>query len=68
MARAEEGIHQTTHTISVWFRSNTARLSARRDEAAAAVAGVPRDYQYLVTHSANTVVNELWSINVGQKR
>ena len=37
-------------------------------EAAAAVAGVPIDYEYLVTHSANTVVNELWSINVGQKR
>ncbi len=37
-------------------------------EAAAAVAGVPIEYEYLVTHSANTVVNELWSINVGQKR
>ena len=36
--------------------------------AAAAVAEVPTDYEYLVTHSANTVVNELWSINVGQKR
>lgn len=36
--------------------------------AAAAVAAVPTDYEYLVTHSANTVVNELWSINVGQKR
>jgi hypothetical protein len=36
--------------------------------AAVAVAAVPTDYEYLVTHSANTVVNELWSINVGQKR
>jgi hypothetical protein len=36
--------------------------------AAAAVAGVPTDFTYLITHSANTVVNELWSINVGQKR
>ncbi len=36
--------------------------------AAAAVAAVSTDYEYLVTHSANTVVNELWSINVGQKR
>ena len=37
-------------------------------EAAAAVGAVPTEYQYLITHSANTVVNELWSINVGQKR
>ena len=37
-------------------------------EAATAVGAVPTDYQYLITHSANTVVNELWSINVGQKR
>lgn len=36
--------------------------------AGAAVAAVPTGYEYLVTHSANTVVNELWSINVGQKR
>ena len=37
-------------------------------EAAAAVGTVPTAYEYLITHSANTVVNELWSINVGQKR
>ena len=36
--------------------------------AAAAVAEVPTGFAYLITHSANTVVNELWSINVGQKR
>jgi len=36
--------------------------------AGAAVAAVPTDFVYLITHSANTVVNELWSINVGQKR
>jgi starch-binding outer membrane protein, SusD/RagB family len=40
----------------------------RTAEAATAVAGVATGFTYDVTHSTNTQVNMLWSLNAGQRR
>lgn len=37
-------------------------------EAAAAVAGVPTSFQFLITHSQATISNQIWSLNISGKR
>jgi hypothetical protein len=40
----------------------------RYAEAATAVAAVPSTFNYVITHSVNTTVNQVWSLNSSQKR
>lgn len=40
----------------------------RPDDAAAAVAGVPTDFSYQMLHSVNTTSNQMWDLNLLQRR
>ncbi|MGI8508565.1 MAG: hypothetical protein ACR2MQ_04495 [Gemmatimonadaceae bacterium] len=40
----------------------------RYSDAAAAVAGVPTSFQFLITHDQATISNQIWSLNISGKR